>query len=467
MRWLFSFLALALFCVVNARSFTGSRLLVVLEEESEREKYGVFLGDLESRGFTITTLTPKSESLSLFKHGARAYDHLLLLPTKSKGLGPALTANLLLDFMKKEGNVLLALSAETGTPTAVQSLLLEVDIHIPSDRNALVVDHFNYDSTSAAEKHDVLLLPFPKPARSDVKDYFGGEGVIAVPRAVGQTLGNESPLLAPILKAPSTAYSYNPKDEADIVEEPFAVGQQLNLVSAMQSLNSARLTVLGSAEALQNAWFAEKATLAGKAVKTANRDFAAKLSSWAFKETGVLKVGKLTHYLNEGSSKKLNSSSALPENNPKIYRIKNDVAFQIEVSEYTSTHLTPFELPPNDILQLEFSMLSPFHRLNLSPISQTANSTIFGASFRTPDQHGIFNFAVKYNRPFLTGIEEKRQVTVRHFAHDEWPRSWQISAAWVWIAGIWVTVAGWVVFVGVWLYSAPVGAAVKGGKKTQ
>jgi oligosaccharyltransferase complex subunit beta len=106
-------------------------------------------------------------------------------------------------------------------------------------------------------------------------------------------------------------------------------------------------------------------------------------------------------------------------------------------------------------VQLEFSMLSPFHRLPLTPISQTANSTLFSTSFTTPDQHGIFNFRVNYKRPYLTTVDEKREVTVRHFAHDEWPRSWSISAAWVWIAGIWMTVAGWVAFVAVWLWSEP------------
>ncbi|KAF2113960.1 Dolichyl-diphosphooligosaccharide--protein glycosyltransferase subunit WBP1 [Lophiotrema nucula] len=464
MRWLFASLLLALLGAVQAISYTGGRLLVVLEEQSEREKYTAFFGDLESRGFHLTVESPKSESLSLFKHGARAYDHLLLLPAKSKGLGPALTANLLLDFMRSEGNILLALSSDHATPTAVQSLLLEVDIQIPSDKGALVVDHFNYDEKSAADKHDVLLLPFPQGLKTGVKNYFAGEGVIAVPKAVGQVLGNDSPLLAPVLRAPSTAYSYNPKDEADIVEEPFAVGGQLNLVSSLQAHNSARLTVLGSAEILQNAWFAEKATIKGKAVTTANRDFAAKVSEWTFKETGVLKVGKLVHYPDEGVSKKLNSSLAIPENNPKIYRIKSDVNFQVEVSEYSLTHLTPYKPAFGDHVQLEFSMLSPFQRLNLAPISQTANSTIFGVSFKTPDQHGIFNFRINYQRPFLTNVDEKRQVTVRHFAHDEWPRSWQISGAWVWIGGIWVTVAGWVAFVALWLWSKPAEGSLK---KTQ
>ncbi|OCK79958.1 Dolichyl-diphosphooligosaccharide-protein glycosyltransferase 48kDa subunit [Lepidopterella palustris CBS 459.81] len=467
MKWLFSFLVLALLGVVHALSSSGSRLLVVLEEPAEKDKYSEFWGDLEARGFHLSFESPKNEKLSLFKHGERAFDQLVLFPPKSKGFGPSLTPNILLDFLKKDGNILLTLSADHPTPSAIVSLLLELDIHLPTDRNALVVDHFNYDTASATEKHDVLLVPLPSSVRSDLKNYFAGEGTVAVPRPVGQFLGNNSPLLVPILRAPSTAYSYNPKDEAEIVEDPFAVGEQLSLVSAMQARNSARFTVLGSVEMLQNEWFNAKVGSAGKQTTTANKEFAKKISGWTFKELGVLKVGKLQHYLAEDkTSKKVNQSSVgVPESNPTIYRIKNDVTFTVELSEYDFDHLAPFTPPEGDQVQLEFSMLSPFHRLNLSPVGYTANSTIFGTTFTLPDQHGIFNFRVNYKRPFLTNVDEKRQVTVRHFAHDEWPRSWKISAAWTWITGIWVTVAGWLVFVAVWLYSEPITA--KGVKKTQ
>jgi oligosaccharyltransferase complex subunit beta len=54
MRWLFSFLLLALLGVVSAKSIAGSRLLVVLEDAAEKEKYGVFLGDLE--GMLLSSL---------------------------------------------------------------------------------------------------------------------------------------------------------------------------------------------------------------------------------------------------------------------------------------------------------------------------------------------------------------------------------------------------------------------------
>lgn len=372
-------------------------------------------------------------------------------------------------------------------PSAISSLLLELDIHLPPDRTSLVVDHFHYDEISAKEKHDVLVLPRPPPLRSDVRDYFGGSGVIAFPKAVAQELGSSSPLLTPILSAPETAYSYNPKEEAETVEDPFAVGGQISLVSSMQARNSARFTVLSSVEALQDAWFDRTVqALGGRAVKTSNRVFAKHLTAWTFMETGVLKVGKVEHYLSTGSESESGNDSVAQMGylNPKIYRIKNDVVglescdylqsgvltrhiqtFNIELSEYTYDHLSPFKVSPEDKLQMEFTMLSPFHRLDLQPISTTPNSTVFSTSLRLPDQHGIFAFRVNYKRPFLTNIDVKREVTVRHFAHDEWPRSWMISAGWVWIAGIWVTVAGWVAFVALWLWSEPAYERSQGKKR--
>lgn len=242
------------------------------------------------------------------------------------GYGRALTPKTLLDFTNRGGNILLALSASSPTPAAISSLLLELDIHLSPDRTSVVVDHFNYDVSSAAEKHDVLLVPRPNPLRPDVKNYFGGDGFLAIPRAVGQSLGNDSPLLAPILTAPKTAYSYSPKEEGESVEDLFASGGQLALITAMQARNSARFTVLGSLEMLEDKWFAANVKGAdAKSKKTVNQEFAKQLSAWAFKETGVLRVGKLDHYEIVRSSRKGQNASQDGQLNPEIYRIKNEV----------------------------------------------------------------------------------------------------------------------------------------------
>lgn len=240
----------------------------------------------------------------------------------SLGLGPNLTPNILVDFMNAKGNVLVTLSSGVATPNSLVSLLSELDIQLPADRTGLVVDHFNYDASTAAETHDVLLLPPPGPVRPDVKNFFGaGAGkdeVLAFPRGVGAALGS-SELLTPVLRAPRTAYSYNPKEQAEVVDDLFGAGEQLALVSAFQARNSARFTLVGSAEMLQDKWFDAEASKVGgkKAAKTFNREFAKRVSGWTFNEIGVLRVNWIEHHLDE--------AVAVNESNPSIYRIKNDV----------------------------------------------------------------------------------------------------------------------------------------------
>lgn len=253
----------------------------------------------------------------------------------------------LLDFINQNGNILLALSADSPTPSAIISLLLELNIHLSPDRTTLVVDHFNYDTLTSADKHDVLLLPQPSAVRTDVKSFFSGDGIIAFPRAVAQELGNASPHLAPILRAKGTAYSYNPKDDIESVEEPFAVGDQISLVSSMQARNSARFTVFGSVEALENKWFDAKVKgYDSKETKTANREFAKQVTAWTFMETGVLRVGRVEHHLSsiDSNSKGNDSLTQSGYLNPNIYRIKSDV-----VSPYY-LHIYPWlTLPAPDL----------------------------------------------------------------------------------------------------------------------
>ena len=242
-----------------------------------------------------------------------------------------------------------------------------------------MVDHFNYDTVSASEKHDVLLLLQGSRIRSDVRNYFGGDGTIAFPRAVAQELGNSSPLLAPILRAKSTAYSYNPKDEAEVVEDPFAVGEQISLVSSMQARNSARFTVFGSAEALENKWFDRKVkSVDGRDSKTANREFAKQITAWTFMEVGVLKVGRVEHHLSSitGDAPGNDSVAQLGYLNPTIYRVKNDVVSEFllraatQHAYRTQRHSTSRSLSTLTINSL-LSRLTPRTLCNLnSPCSR-------------------------------------------------------------------------------------------------
>lgn len=447
MRFSIIGLLLGIVTFVSALSAEGSKLLVVIDEDADKTQYSQFWSDLAGmqhwryeqwrieltvhieRGFDISYRSPKDTSLSLFQHGVPAYSHLLLLPSKLKALGPALTPNQIVEFVNLGSNVLLALSSKQAVPASISSLLLELDISLPADRTSLVVDHFNYDSKTAVEKHDVLLLPSPSPSKQEVKNFFSVDGLIAFPHAVGQVLGNASPLLASILKAPSTAYIYNPKEDTEGVEDPFATGSQISLVTAFQARNSARFTVLGSAEALQDKWFDANVQLPGskKAEKSSNKAFAQKVSAWTFKELGVLQVKTIKHYLNEGSQKGIANTTEVAgiDLNPSIYRIKNDVHYEIEVAEWENNHWAPFHPPAGDHLQLEFSMLSPFHRLNLQSKGQTANTTIYQAEFKTPDQHGELIASPRLNSK--TNMSQESSTSLSS-TDDHFSPTWRRSA---------------------------------------
>lgn len=142
--------------------------------------------------------------------------------------------------------------------------------------------------------------------------------------------------------------------------------------------------------------------------------------------------------------------------------------YTISVSEWVWDQWMNFKVPENDELQLEFSSLSPYHRLQLKSRKRDSTETegVYKVTFTVPDHHGVYNFMVNYKRPFLTNIEEKRTVTVRHMAHNEFPYSYEIPGAWPYLTSIGVTCAGWFVFVGLWLFNKPARQATK-VKKTQ
>ena len=119
------------------------------------------------------------------------------------------------------------------------------------------------------------------------------------------------------------------------MDDPFAVGEQIALVSSMQARNSARFTVFGSAEALENKWFDAKVkSVNGKDSKSVNQEFAKQVTAWTFKELGVLKVGRVGHHLSliSEDSAGNNSVTQLGYSDPSIYRVKNDVVSTMSTS---------------------------------------------------------------------------------------------------------------------------------------
>ena len=84
---------------VTAKSATGSRVLVIHEEDAVRTTFSQFFDSLQSnfpsiqdsecgpaREYQLTFLNPKKDpSATLTKYEERLYDHIVLFPQKLKG----------------------------------------------------------------------------------------------------------------------------------------------------------------------------------------------------------------------------------------------------------------------------------------------------------------------------------------------------------------------------------------------
>lgn len=125
----------------------------------------------------------------------------------------------------------------------------------------------------------------------------------------------------PILKGPRTSYVFDTKEDAVYADDPWSAGTQLALVAAVQARNNARLTVVGSDEVFTDEFFDRKGiAMDGTRIASGNREFAQKIVSWTFQETGVLRVAKIEH-----------GRVGAEERNEGIYRVKNEL-----VSSYSS-----------------------------------------------------------------------------------------------------------------------------------
>lgn len=437
MRWPITLISLWA-AGIAALSSSGNRLLVVFDAADARSHYTTFLADLSSRGFELTLRDAKSSDAGLFEFGERLFDHVMIAPEQVKGLGPSMTPQILLSFAEAGGNILLAFSSTV--PEGIRDLARELDMNL-APRDTSVVDHFSYDALSAADKHDVVLVET-------------ADGLVAY-RGIGHTL-RQSPMVEPVLVAGRTGYSYDRKEEFAAVEDPWSAGSQLFLVSRFQANNNARIAVAGSLDMFSDNFFTMTVQKQQTKEQTANRLFVRDLTKWVFAETGVLRVLDVKH--EQPGSNTLDQS---------IYRIKSNVTYSVNISQYADDAWKPVLLTD---LQLELTMLDPYYRITLAPVADGdahAAHTTYRAEFRLPDQHGVFTFNLAYRRPGWTYMEDKRTVTLRHFAHNEFARSYDISSALPWITSVGVVCIGWVLFCALWLYDKERTPTVDSTKKVQ
>lgn len=425
----------------SSQSLTGNKIAVILDAGTAQSDYSQFFSALKQRGFDLKYTTPKDD-FHFFELEERAYDHAILFPQKSKGLGPNLSPQELAKFVSAGGNLLIGASSTSAS--SVRDFAKELDVEL-AERDTLVADHFNFDGSSDDRHTTILASKFTEVESILSKEVQDGAPIVY--KGIGHSLGNGQ-LISPILGASRTSYSYDIKEEFDAVEDPWVSGSQTWLVSAIQARNNARIGITGSVEMFSNAAFTtelEDGKIAG------NERFARDFSKWLFQERGVLRAFDLRHSLaNQSASDIL----------PTMYRVKNEVSFGVSLQWYADGQWTPYVA---DDVQLELIMLDPYIRTTLVVSSTTSDAARYSATFMLPDHYGVFHFKVNYKRNGLSYVEERSQVTIRHYRHDEYDRF--LVAAYPYYTATGTTIIGFLCFCFIWLFNQP--AKTAGLKKTQ
>ncbi|KAJ3089857.1 hypothetical protein HK102_005314 [Quaeritorhiza haematococci] len=370
-----------------------------------------------------------------------------------KGFGGDLSVASIIDFINHGGNVLVA------TSSSVSEFIRDLSIEFSADfdeRNTAVFDHFNQVLASSSSSgpviassefvgNDVALLP----RSADGSGISKKEDIPPVLfRGVAHRITGKNPLITALLVGSATSYSFDVNESEDTAvhpESPF-VGHKVALVSALQARNNARVVFAGSSDMFSDEFINMPVEVAGKKYpKSGNLFFTKEITKWTFHEKGVLAV-KHTHHHREDETQQHG-----------IYRIKEKLAYEIEIAEWHSGQWNAFRA--SDI-QFEAVMLDPYIRKGLKmdksalTPSENPKSTKYVTFFTLPDAYGVFTFKVNYQRHGLTWLEAKETVQVRPYRHDQYPRF--LTAAYPYYVNTFSMMAAFVLFSIVWLFNKEV-----------
>ncbi|CAL9729014.1 dolichyl-diphosphooligosaccharide--protein glycosyltransferase subunit Wbp1p [Monosporozyma unispora] len=443
------------FTIVRGLSLTGDRTLIIydskyinrfysnnnsnldLDEEDDsvidsekifEEKFSQFLCLLESNDYNYKLYdinNGEDEDLQIIKVDDSLYDNVIIFPisktslksgsTPSKGKLLLSSKNLLSFFNDYNGNLMIVTSPDINNAESLTYSLNQFGIY-PAPKNQVVRDYFQ-------DNNEKLLVPSSNLLNKYVYTVEGKDTIFNLGNSSIAKLDNRAQLV-PILKASKT--SFIPSNSQEKKFEPWVVGSQGYLISGFQGVNNnARLIWLGSSDLLCNC------------NNKVNQDLIENLINWNFNAKSVIKSLNSRHY---------HSDSKLSYN-ALNYKVNDLINYEIDITEWDGSKWIPFI--SNDI-QFELRQVDPYYRINLTHKTNVGNKTfaIYTTNdFKLPNRHGMFKFITEYERNGLSSIKDEDIKAIRHLANDEYPRSWEITNDWVYLAANAVVIVSFIAFV--------------------
>eukprot|EP00742_Colponemidia_sp_Colp-10_P003777 GILJ01004020.1.p1 GENE.GILJ01004020.1~~GILJ01004020.1.p1 ORF type:complete len:453 (+),score=72.39 GILJ01004020.1:42-1361(+) len=424
---------IAINAFVSGVPANGSRTLVILDDGAIQNSHSSFFQSLQARGHRLTFKMADDSEIRLKRYGEFLFDNIILFAPSAEHFGAGADVSAFLDFVDSGHNIFVAGDRDVAEPMREFANECGVDFDAPGSS---VIDHFNFDASDANGEHTLILA-----------DKTIGASIIAnkpdspvLYQGIGHAVSESNPLLLKVLRASSTAYSFD--TEETITDYPLSAGSDTLLVSAVQARNNARVTFTGSLDMCSDKFFnsvVQRFTADGPSKKherSGNQRFCEELSQWTFGEKGVLRAENISHH-------RVGESTA-----PNAYRIKDDIEYAVDILEWNGEQWVPYT---SDDVQVEFVMLDPYVRTGLKKQSPTAPT--FSVQFKVPDVYGVFTFRVNYHRPGYTSINLATQAPVRPFKHNEYDRF--IPSAYPYYLSAFSMMAGVFIFGWVFLYHKP------------
>eukprot|EP01121_Diplochlamys_sp_Union-15-3_P003498 TRINITY_DN1339_c0_g1_i3.p1 TRINITY_DN1339_c0_g1~~TRINITY_DN1339_c0_g1_i3.p1 ORF type:complete len:435 (-),score=81.64 TRINITY_DN1339_c0_g1_i3:60-1364(-) len=418
--------------VLGSQQVQNNRVLVLVDDLNIQNSHSIFFTQLKERGYHLSFFMADDPSLALTEYGEYLYDHLILFAPTVDEFGGIIDVHSILDFIDDGHNVLLA--GDVGVSEVIREIASECGVQF-DDEGTKVIDHLNFDVSDYDYGHEVIVID-----PSTDKDQIFSNSVI-IPQAsklspilyqgIGHSL--EGSLNFQILTGSKSAYSAIPGKA--LADNPQVVGKRTALVSALPARNNARVVVTGSLALFSDRYINSKVQKYGSNSaprSSGNLEFVKQISTWVFKEAGVLRASNLKHHV-KGQSQA-----------PAIYTVNEEIVFSVDIEEWNGKEWVPFVT--NDV-QLEFIMLDPYVRTFLKPDAKGH----YSVEFKLPDVYGIFTFKLNYAKKGYTTLELIERVPVRPYRHNEYERF--IPTAFPYYAGIFSMMIGLFFFSTFFLYS--------------
>jgi len=405
--------------LVESISFMDPKVLVVVDNKQLYQSHSTLFSTLEESGYELSVKTTQDTNLSLTSElGDYLFSHLVLLCPKTFGMTTrGLERQDILDFVEAGGNVVVFANSDYEEPTSklFESFGCELD-----EPKSLVLDHIHYSKDWDSQfggKHAAVIAD--GVCQSSV--IVGDNKSTIIYHGIGMGIFPKREWIFPILWGSPCSYSYFP--DTRVVELPIVSGEETVMVAGLQSRNGARVLLTGSTDICAN-------TLPKK-----NSAFCSWVVRWALGQRGMLRIRNWRHRTLMNQSTVSFSSSS----NPTTYRVEDEVEFSMDMEEWDGIERRWKPFIAKDV-QLEFIMLDPYIRKNLSVTEKGSYST----RFRIPDRIGVYKFSVEYYRRGYSPVRLSQEVSVRPFRHDEYERF--ILQAYPYYAAAWSMLLGVVIF---------------------